>query len=78
MIKAVGERDGRPLLILGLSGESMTRLMADEPILVKLAELDLPDVQVLLIGGRTERHIAEQLAKAGIIPRSVVPPEADG
>lgn len=38
MIKATGRTgDGRPFVLLGLSGENVTRLMADEPITVDLA-----------------------------------------
>lgn len=66
MIKAVA-RDafGQPLVILGLSGENMTRLMADEPILINLADLDpgLPRLRVAIVGGRTEDAIAAQLAE---------------
>lgn len=61
MIRATGEIDGRPLLILGLSGENMTRLMADEPIRIDLAPLGLPDITVLVVGGRTEEAIMDQL-----------------
>jgi hypothetical protein len=56
--------DGRtpePIVILGLSGENMTRLMADEPILIDLADLGLPAQRVVLVGGRTEADIAEKL-----------------
>jgi len=67
MIKAAGRlQDGRPLLILGLSGENMTRLMADEPISIDLAQLGLPPMQVLIVGGRTEDAITEQLREAGL------------
>jgi hypothetical protein len=63
VIKATGQYAGRPLLILGLSGENMTRLMADEPISIDLAELDLAPMQVLLVGGRTEDEITAQLKR---------------
>jgi hypothetical protein len=56
--------DGRnpdPIVILGLSGENMARLMADEPILVNLADVGLPAQRIAVVGGRTEADIAKQL-----------------
>ena len=68
MIKARGTTaDGRPLLILGLSGENMTRLMANEPIRVELRDLGLPAIQVVILGGRTEAQIVEDLREAGLL-----------
>jgi hypothetical protein len=61
VIKATGQYAGRPLVILGLSGENMTRLMADEPISINLADLGLEPMQMLIVGGRTEDEIAAQL-----------------
>ncbi len=62
MIKAVGATgDGQPLLVLGLSGENMTRLMAKEPIVLDLDTLGLPGVRVLIVGGRTEDDILADL-----------------
>lgn len=69
MLKASGRSgDGRPLVILGLSGENMTRLMADEPIEFDLADLGLPSTQVVIVGGRTEDDVAEQLRAHGLLP----------
>jgi hypothetical protein len=61
VIKATGRAgDGRPLLVLGLSGENVTRLTAGEPM-----SLDLRDVgmrlHVLVVYGRTEDDIAGDL-----------------
>lgn len=62
MIKAAGTTgDGRPLLVIGLSGENMTRLMANEPILFDAADLGLPEMRVLIVGGRTENDIRDTL-----------------
>jgi hypothetical protein len=63
MIKATAYdgRNPQPIVILGLSGENMARLMADEPILIDLADLGLPPQQVALVGGRTEADIAAKL-----------------
>lgn len=67
MIKAVlREPAGTAVVVLGLSGENMARLMANEPIIVQCAELGLPLMKILLMGGRTEEEIAAQLtAKFG-------------
>lgn len=61
MIKAGGTYEGDPLLILGLSAENYTRMLAGEPILLETGELGLPSMRVLLIGGRTEEAIAATL-----------------
>lgn len=68
MIKAAGRTgDGKPLVILGLSGENMTRLMAHEPIRFDLAELGLPPAVVVIVGGRTENDIAGELVEHGLM-----------
>jgi hypothetical protein len=64
MIKATGKTaDDKPLLILGLSGENMARLMADEPIRIDTADLGLSDMIVLIVGGRTEESIVADLRR---------------
>lgn len=71
MIKAVArDAAGQPLVILGLSGENMTRLMADEPILINLADLGLPPLRIAIVGGRTETDIANQLSQQYGAPRT--------
>lgn len=68
MIKARGpESHGKPMVILGLSGENMTRLMAKEPILLDLADLGLPPTMVAIVGGKTEDDIAADLREHGLI-----------
>lgn len=52
---------GRPLLLIGLSGENMTRLMADEPIVIDAARFGVGEFTVLLMGGRTEDSMAQQV-----------------
>lgn len=69
MIKAAGRTaTGKPLLILGLSGENMTRLMAGEPILIDTDQLGhafagIPSLSVLVVGGRTEESIYADLGR---------------
>lgn len=63
MIKAISGPAHHPTVWFGLSGENMTRLMADEPILIKLKELhpDLPNIEIVILGGKTEDSIRQQL-----------------
>lgn len=62
MIKArLRDATGTPVILLGLSGENITRLLADEPIKVDCAELGIPGLKIALIAGRTEAHIVTQL-----------------
>ncbi|MFJ9895260.1 hypothetical protein ACIQPR_18285 [Streptomyces sp. NPDC091280] len=64
MIKVrVRDRAGDPLVLLGLTRENTTRLLADEPILVDLAELGLPPLRIALVGGHDEQHVAQQLER---------------
>lgn len=64
MIKATGRTgDGRPLLVLGLSGENVTRLAAGEPIRFDLASVGMPPCVVLIVYGRTEDEIAVDLQR---------------
>ncbi|MFF9310113.1 hypothetical protein ACF1BS_04295 [Streptomyces sp. NPDC014748] len=78
MIKALlRETAGTAVVVLGLSGENMARLMADEPIVVQLADLGLPPMKILIMGGRTESDIAATLAAQFGAPRTVVRQEAE-
>lgn len=68
MIKAAGRTgDGKPLLLLGLSGENVTRLMSDEPIRFDMADVGLPPMVVVIVGGRTEDDITAQLRSHGLL-----------
>jgi hypothetical protein len=69
MIKGAGTKDGLPLLILGISGENVTRLAAGEPILIHASEMrrmGLPAIEVLITYGKTEQAILDDLAAAGM------------
>lgn len=67
MIKAVASGESGTIVFLGLSRENTARLLANQPIPVKLRELhaDLPDLTVVLLGGETEDDIAEDLRVLG-------------
>lgn len=67
MIKAlVTGSPAPPYVVLGLSDENVTRLMADESILLDLADLGLPSLKIVIMGGRTESDIVDALATLGI------------
>lgn len=67
MIKASGRTgDGRPLMVIGLSGENVTRLAAAEPILFDAAEVGLPPLAVVILYGRTEQDIADEIQAHGV------------
>lgn len=69
MLKAVGKNAvGVPqTIILGLSRANTERLHANQPIPVRLRELDpsLPDLTVVLLAGETEDDLAEDLRSLG-------------
>lgn len=69
MIKASGKTgDGKPLLILGLSRENLDRLPLDQPIAIRpeqLAELGMPEMTIVILGGETEQDIAEDISALG-------------
>jgi hypothetical protein len=63
MIKAVIGEDvnNKKVVILGLSGENVTRLVAGEPILFDGSEIGLPGNKFLIMYGRTEFDICADL-----------------
>lgn len=65
MSKACGEVGGRPMMLFGLSGENVTRLMAGEPILFDATPFGF-DGNVVIVGGRTEQDITDELRKYGL------------
>ncbi len=71
MIKAAGKTGlGLPLLILGLSGENVTRLAAGEPIMIRgteLAAMGIPAVELAIVYGRTEQDIIDELSARGLL-----------
>ncbi|SHI67379.1 hypothetical protein [Streptomyces sp. 3214.6] len=78
MIKALlRESAGQAVVVLGLSGENMARLMADEPIVVQVAELGLPPMKILLMGGRTEEVMAAQLKERFGTPKRAIRQEPE-
>lgn len=77
MITALAtSKSGQRMVILGLDGENMTRLMAKEPIHIHLdqtvpgAEITL---EIVLMGGRSAQHIVDQLIELGWMSPDLVP-----
>lgn len=66
MIKAKATlKDGRPLIVLGLSKMNLKKLKEGYPIKFNLNEIDL-EGEVLIFCGKTEQHILRDFEKAGI------------
>lgn len=65
MIKATGERDGRPFLLLGIDAENVMRLKDGQPILVRKDEVGTSH-DVLIMYGATARDIIRELKSYGI------------
>lgn len=53
----------RAMLVIGLSGENVTRLVAGEPILTKLDELGFAGMDLAVLYGKTEDEIVVDLKK---------------
>lgn len=57
MIKA----RGGPVVLLGLSRQNITRLMADQPIRFDGAEVGLPGITFVIMGDETEEAMRRKL-----------------
>ena len=81
MIKAAGKTGlGLPLLLLGLSGENVTRLTAGEPIRITaqdLAGLGLPQMEIVIHYGRTEQAIIDEMRAHGLKLHDIGTEQAD-
>lgn len=55
MLRAIGSKDGKPVVILGLERENVRRLINGEPIQVNLRNIgegqitDLPDIDIFIV-----------------------------
>lgn len=74
MIKAVGNKDGKPLFIFGLSLGNCERLLQGKPIFIDLdvmaRECAKSDFRgcVMIMGGESEDSIVAQLASVVDLP----------
>lgn len=70
MLKFAGRTGlGLPLLLLGLSGENVARLVAGEPIRISsedLARMGLPQMVIAIHYGRTEQAILDEVKAHGV------------
>lgn len=56
--------------MIGMTGETITRLMAAEPVLLNMhnPRFGVPDMQVMLVAARDELTIMHQLRSSGLMP----------
>lgn len=72
MIKAVVTAADSKVVILGLSGQNVTRLAAGEPIRFQGDEIGIPGHMFVIMYGRTEdAMVAELTAALGVEPTTV-------
>lgn len=60
---------GEPVVVLGLSGENVVRLMQGRPVPLDMAELGLPSLQVVIVYGDTEDAIRQDLVRSFGTPK---------
>lgn len=60
------------LVLLGLSRANVERLMKDQPIRFDGAELGLPGIVFVIMGGETEQVMADQLRESGAVDEQTV------
>lgn len=62
MIRAkLNKSDGRQVMIVGLSGENVTRLVAGEPIMHAMEDAGFPGVDLVILYGKTEADVTADL-----------------
>jgi hypothetical protein len=72
VIKGAGrDSDGKPMLIMGLDGESVTRLVAGEPIRFGTADMGLPPMTVVIVYGDHETDLVRMLTPL-LAPHAVI------
>lgn len=65
MIRATGEANGRPFLLLGVDRGNIDRLTSGKPIRVTMESVGI-ERDVLIIFGETLQDVATELTAAGI------------
>ena len=75
MIKGVGlvrDKSGeRPLLIIGIDGENVSRMVAGEPITFEVADMGLAPLQVVMLYGDHEADLVTMLGPL-LSPHAVI------
>lgn len=71
MIRASGKsgKDGRPVLVIGLSRRNCERLLEGDPILFDAAPWGV-DAHITLVAGETEEAITNEFREHGVQIRS--------
>ncbi len=67
MIKAIGEKDGQPAIILGLSRRNCELLLEGKPIVVDVGKMGGPRCRVILMAAETEQHLIDDLENFALI-----------
>jgi hypothetical protein len=78
MIKFLAEREGRPMIGLGLSRDNCEKLLAGKPIFIDMKVMlmnvavlpDLNEATILIFGGETEESMQIELLRAGPLPKA--------
>ena len=65
MIRATGERNGRPFLLLGVDRENINRLTSGKPIRCTMESVGI-ERDVLIVFGETLQDVTNELTAAGI------------
>jgi hypothetical protein len=66
MIKARGVFGGQEAIVLGLERENMRRLLDGQPIMFDGAQVGLPGIRILILGGETLSDVKEDMRACGI------------
>lgn len=71
MIRATGKsgKDGRPVLVIGLSRRNCERLLEGDPIPFDAAPWGV-DAHIVIVAGETEEAITQDFRKHGVQIRS--------
>jgi hypothetical protein len=75
MLKFLSQRNGHPLVFLGLSEENVRLMGLGKPIVVQLSHLGLPDTDLCIYTGRDETDLAGQLRVVGLPVPELPEPE---
>jgi hypothetical protein len=71
MIKAIAERNGVPMILIGLSEGNLAKLRERKPILTSSKMPDGYTVEVLILWGQTEAAIMAELGENGVVVPTV-------
>lgn len=67
MLKLLMHRGDRKLLVLGLTGENITRLLAAEPAVVNLDEFGITGIDLVIDYGKTGNDLIDAWLRLGLL-----------